>query len=222
MPTTSPWNIPYPDGPTVLTALQSHFANIANATNEALTTGLGGAPRLAASDAERNAFYPAPVQGNGVYRTDKGYEERYYALYNVSTNPGGAQTAGWYPVNVAKQFDPATPIFSVASGWTLNNSQYAFNGNLCSMRLNITKASPAITGSANGNLPNAVVGTISVPSFRPLHSVALTPDNTGYLSQWYADPSGDLRMAATIPGTVNVAIGDNFSISGIWLRNATL
>lgn len=221
MPTTSPWNIPYPDGPTVLTALQSHFANIANATNEALTNGLGGAPRLAASDAERNAIYPAPVQGNGVYRTDKGYEERYYALYNVSTNPGGAVVAGWHPAGWANRFDPATPIFTVASGWTLTNSQYAYNGSLVSVRISVTKASPAIASTATGNLVNTLIGTISVPAFRPMHSVSLSPDNTGVLASYHVDMNGSLYIAATVPNLA-VAIGDTLSFSGIWLRDAML
>lgn len=99
MPTTSPWNIPYPDGPTNLTPLQTHFANIANAVNSALTDGLGGAPRIANSDAERNSLIPAPVQGNTVLRPDKGYTEQYFGLYNSSTNPSGATPAGWYPVS---------------------------------------------------------------------------------------------------------------------------
>lgn len=96
MPTTSPWNIPYPDGPTNLTALQSHFANIATAVNAALTTGLGGAPRIATSDSMRASLFPAPIQGDSVVRPDKGYTEQYYALYNASTNPSGAAPAGWY------------------------------------------------------------------------------------------------------------------------------
>lgn len=97
MPSTSPWAIPYPDGPTNLTALQTHFANIANAVNTALTTGLGGAPRIANSDAERLSIFPAPIQGNTVMRPDKGWLEQYFGTYNASTNPGGASPAGWYP-----------------------------------------------------------------------------------------------------------------------------
>lgn len=52
-----------------------------------------------ADAAARNALFTSPVQGNAVWRNDRGWEERYYALYNSSTNPGGAPAAGWYPVN---------------------------------------------------------------------------------------------------------------------------
>lgn len=49
------------------------------------------------SQADRDAKYPAPVQGNTVFRSDLGYEEKYYAAYNATTNPDGTTgTPGWY------------------------------------------------------------------------------------------------------------------------------
>ncbi|AHL18478.1 hypothetical protein ISF9_008 [Microbacterium phage vB_MoxS-ISF9] len=50
------------------------------------------------SDAARTAAYPNPVQGDRVWRSDKGWEEAYFGLYNASTNPSGSAQAGWYPV----------------------------------------------------------------------------------------------------------------------------
>lgn len=99
MATTPLFKITYPEGGANLTPLQSWFAAIANDVENALTTGLGGAARLANSDAERNTIFPAPVQGNQVLRPDKGYTEQYYGLWNSSSNPGGATPAGWYPVS---------------------------------------------------------------------------------------------------------------------------
>ena len=50
-----------------------------------------------ANQAERDSKFPAPVQGNTVFRADLGYEEKYYAAYNSSTNPDGTTgTPGWY------------------------------------------------------------------------------------------------------------------------------
>lgn len=52
-----------------------------------------------ADAAARDALYPAPVQGDSVFRLDRGWSERYYGTYNATSNPGGAQAgAGWYPV----------------------------------------------------------------------------------------------------------------------------
>lgn len=138
MPSTTPWAIPYPDGPTNLTALQSHFANIANAVNTALTNGLGGAPRLANSDAERLTLFPAPVQGNSVARPDKGWVEQYYQAYNASTNPGGRITAGWYPI----------------SGTTGHYTSFTYNGaNVDS----VTQFPPLVLDTANSTDTTQVI-----------------------------------------------------------------
>lgn len=51
---------------------------------------------IVANAGARDALYPSPVQGNAVFRNDLGYEQVYYGLYNVSTNPGGLSVAGWY------------------------------------------------------------------------------------------------------------------------------
>jgi hypothetical protein len=68
-------------------------------TAETNITGLRQvSPNFVNSQAARDALYPSPVQGNKVFRNDKGYEEQYFALYNASTNVGGATPAGWYPV----------------------------------------------------------------------------------------------------------------------------
>lgn len=49
------------------------------------------------SQSERTSVYPSPVQGNTVFRADLGYEEKYYAAYNATTNPDGTTgTPGWY------------------------------------------------------------------------------------------------------------------------------
>jgi hypothetical protein len=45
----------------------------------------------------RDAIFTAPVQGMTVFNNALGWNETYYELYNVSTNPGGATPAGWYP-----------------------------------------------------------------------------------------------------------------------------
>jgi hypothetical protein len=67
---------------------------------------------IVAGTATRDALYPVPTAGNTVFRTDLGFSESYYGLYNASTNPGGATTAGWYPT---------TPItYTIAPGATQN------------------------------------------------------------------------------------------------------
>lgn len=119
MPTTPKFQIPYPDGNSNYTPLQDWFAGIANGVEAALNTGLGGAPRIANSDSERNIIYPSPVQGNTVLRPDKGYTEQYFGTYDVSTNPAGRTPSGWYPVTPSPRGGLPVMPFAIATGSTV-------------------------------------------------------------------------------------------------------
>ena len=61
-----------------------------------------------ASSADRTTALPAPSQGMVTYLLDSGTTWQYFELYNVSTNPGGAKTAGHYPIAGAVFFGTAT------------------------------------------------------------------------------------------------------------------
>jgi hypothetical protein len=65
---------------------------------EARSTDIEAANAVRVADAtERDSVYPAPVQGNTVFRADLGYEEKYYAAHDATTNPDGTKgTPGWY------------------------------------------------------------------------------------------------------------------------------
>ena len=101
---TSPDNIYIPQTTDDLTPLATPMANMAASVQAALTARFRGytGPIQAvpvANQTARTTAFPAPVQGNSVLRLDKGWTERYYGTYNVTTNPGGALAgAGWYPV----------------------------------------------------------------------------------------------------------------------------
>jgi hypothetical protein len=67
-----------------------------------------------ATSADRTTALPTPSQGMVSFLEDSGTSWMYYELYDVSTNPGGAKTAGWYPTSGAVFF--ATATRSAASG----------------------------------------------------------------------------------------------------------
>ena len=79
---------------------ETTFSALLNKLGSSTSTEVGelraGAPIAVADAAGRTAQFPSPVHGNAVFRKDLGYVERYYGLYNVSTNPGGLSVAGWY------------------------------------------------------------------------------------------------------------------------------
>jgi hypothetical protein len=78
---------------------------------------------VVASQAERDAQYPTPAQGMSVYRTDLGVTQRYYGLFNSSTNPGGRDTAGWYNTEKSQGLVPIQPTtVTIATGTGSTNA----------------------------------------------------------------------------------------------------
>ena len=71
-----------------------------------------------ASAAARTSDLTSPSQGMLSFLTDSGTNWQYFAVYNASTNPGGAAAAGWYPVSGGIFFGTATR--SAASGTVYN------------------------------------------------------------------------------------------------------
>lgn len=111
MASTSPWSIPLFDE-TLTGRLDTLLNMISNALNTALNkVHIGGLPKVANKD-ERDALFPNPVQGDGVFRKDLGYEERYYSAYNATSNPGGASIVGWHQIGRQMGRQP----FAMAAG----------------------------------------------------------------------------------------------------------
>lgn len=71
---------------------------------------------VVANQTERDAQYPTPAQGMSVYRTDLGVTQRYYGLFNASTNPGGRDSAGWYDTEKSIGLVPIIPTISYSGG----------------------------------------------------------------------------------------------------------
>jgi len=83
--------------------VDSNSAQWVAATSDPINIG------VVASQTERDAQYPTPAQGMSVYRTDLGVTQRYYGLFNASTNPGGMDTAGWYGLEKSAGLIPVSP-----------------------------------------------------------------------------------------------------------------
>jgi hypothetical protein len=72
-----------------------------------------------ASAAERTTELAAPSQGMLSFLNDSGTTWQYFELYNASTNPGGAKTAGWYPTGSQAVF------FGTATRSAVSGTSYA-------------------------------------------------------------------------------------------------
>jgi hypothetical protein len=71
------------------------------------------------TSAARAAALPFPSQGMVAFLQDSGTTWQYFDLYNVSTNPGGAKTAGWYPTGSQAVF------YGTATRSTVSGTSYA-------------------------------------------------------------------------------------------------
>lgn len=97
-------------------ALEATILTRMSAVESRATNLEAASPVVVSSVAERNALFPAPVQGNTVWRKDLGYMERYYDAYNASTNFSGTTgTVGWYEYRGGA---PLSENYVINSGFT--------------------------------------------------------------------------------------------------------
>ena len=83
------------------------------------------------TSAARDIVFPAPVQGDMVWRDDLGALETYYGLYNASTNPGGRTSAGWYVSGRQTGLLPVRPssvVIASGSGAMSAINELSFSG----------------------------------------------------------------------------------------------
>lgn len=123
MPNTPVLGIQYPETQSTLGPLAPHFAALAQTSEDAILAVRKSTSTPVASVAERGLVYPTPVQGDSVFRLDRGYVERYYDEYSSTGNPGGKTPADWYPDGTATlpapvRIDPGAQSPTGTSTWT--------------------------------------------------------------------------------------------------------
>jgi hypothetical protein len=154
---------------------------------------------IVAGTAIRNALYPSPTQGNTVFRTDSGVSESYFGLYNVSTNPGGRTTAGWYEEPIGRILQVVEGIYS---GSEVSNSTttYADTGltvtitpKYANSRILILVSQPFLkSSSASGNAVNTrlVRGASTIKTLTGMFNTSTTVEFNGPISYTYIDSPG--------------------------------
>ena len=89
--------------------------------------GIDQSVMVFASSAARTTALPAPSQGMVSFLSDSGTCWAYYELYNVSTNPGGAKTAGWYPTGSQGVFyGTASRTFATGTTYSVGASGFSY------------------------------------------------------------------------------------------------
>jgi hypothetical protein len=125
-------------------SISTQFTNDRARLTSLETTAANPNVYVAASAAARDAKYGDPATltatqrkalqdlGVMVYRTDLGITERFWALYNSSTNTIGANPYGWYPVPMGAGMSASRTNTSLSfpnSTWTIvSANSYSANG----------------------------------------------------------------------------------------------
>lgn len=122
--TTTVYNIRHPNSASKAKALGTELSQMAADIEAALVAAQIPPVQpmsivVAASDGARDAYWGVPAsaaerltlqnKGATTVRPDKGWEERYFAIYNATTNPSGRAVSGWYPIAQPLSFQYRSP-----------------------------------------------------------------------------------------------------------------
>lgn len=128
-----------------------------------------GSAVIVANTAARDALFPSPKQGDGVWNNNLKIEQRYYEALS-SANPGGRTPAGWYRVTAANNIIVPGSISTggVGTGTITSNGEIEFS-QTSTVKLFSTFTSNILPGGLVSSYPPQynsykIVGNISLIS----------------------------------------------------------
>lgn len=127
---------------------------------------------------------------------------------------GSAWSAG--PVYISD----ASAYVTMSANWSLTNAQMVLDGAVISWRVKFNRTTSTIGSTTSGNITNNDILTVNDANKRPLLTYGFSTDNTGFLCGFELNTAGVLKMTALPPG-IGVAVGNEFSCSGTYLRDVT-
>lgn len=216
MATTPNYEIVYPDGASQVTPIQAPFAALASSVDTALLEVASSIPNQSvANAAARDALYPNPQQGNSVYRIDKGWTERYYNVYNASTNPGGTLLAGWHAIDFKPGAAAGQP-FTATAGWQIVSEFGRRFGPLAFVATTIKRTGAKITVPDNGNIGNIKVADVA-SAWAGLTGAPfpMMTTNTGRVIA--AGLDGTALNLSALSNLYDIATNESFSFSGFYI-----
>ena len=158
-------------------------------------------PQVVTSVAIRNAQFVNPVQGSQFWRNDLGRMETYFALYNLTSNPGGKVTPGWY--QTAGNAEPAS--VTLGSGITVPSgylTKLEKNGNIVTLAV-------AFTNSAT--TPTAALGSGTIFATLP---AGFTPQGNNVIGFTGFNNSGLVTISYTIEPNGNLRAQPQVALGG--------
>jgi hypothetical protein len=151
-----------------------------------------------ASSAARSAAITSPSQGMTTYLTDSNTYWQWFDAYNSSTNPGGAASAGWYPLSGSVAFHGVRDNASLnIPNATFTNITFNTFSNM-GMTLDSTTTPGAIT------VPTA--GFYRVTAYADRTGWSIT---TGTTRLMYVTKNGTTTAAGAVSVSLTTAQGFN-------------
>lgn len=114
----------------------------------------------------------------------------------------------------------ASAYVTMSSNWTLVNAQMVLDGAVISWRVKFNRTTSTISSVTSGNIANVDILTLNDANKRPLLTYGFSTDNTGFACGFELNTAGVLKLTALPPG-IGVAVGNEFSCSGTYLRDVT-
>lgn len=142
-------------------------------TNTARILALEGNAQPAGTTAQRDAYWNTPAgipadatagralqdKGASWRNASTGFTEEYFALYNVTTNPLGAVTAGWWPISLR----PAVSSQIISSGnWTIASAFATVSNKWATLTVICNRTAGTIAAGAAENI--ASIGADLLPA----------------------------------------------------------
>ena len=142
------------------------------------------------------------MQGNTVIRTDKGYTEQYFGLYNAGTNPGGATVAGWYPVHGKAGPSAAPTLTGIYTTGSPAARVYMQGGRV------YTDGGIGSSSAVFNAGTQYALGTIPV-AYAPSRTLVFAVSSNNVHALFIVDVAGNISitLSAGFTGTLNLSLG---------------
>ena len=106
--------------------------------------------------------------------------------------------------------------YLAATGWSVSALAIRKSGRVAMFSAVFERTGAAITVSADGNVANQAVLTITDPSLRPVMPTAPTSYHTGPVAHYYMGTGGTLDLCAVSSG-VTIPTGAELSAAATWI-----
>jgi hypothetical protein len=220
MPTTTPWNIQYPDGDSAITPLQDRFYELANTTNSAINTAkatldddisdlqddVTAINSRLALNLQEGSGTPSGAPSNSGHEGSMYWDYTNDMLYAYVSSE-------WKKVWERSAIVKTADVVTAASGWTLVNQSYLERNGICQLSVNLKRTGSTI---AAGNISNTLMGTIAA-SYGPAIQTAAISGGSGNSIHYITD-ANEIYASSAITEITGGSSGDTVTVNATYIK----